>query len=130
MSRILVVDDDADFVEMMRLCLERDGHAVTWASNREEGMQAAGRGDADLLILDVMMNEPDDGIAMAQDLRRAGFAKPILMMSSISMVTGLAYGKDDAVTPVDEFLEKPVSPHVLLATVAELLRTRAGEVST
>lgn len=127
MSRILIVDDDADFVDSIRICLESAGHTVDSASNREDGMRRATEADADLLILDIMMSEPDDGIAMAQDLRRTGFNKPILMMSSISKVTGLAYGKDDAVTPVNEFLEKPVSPDVLLRKVAELLAASAGE---
>jgi DNA-binding response OmpR family regulator len=51
-------------------------------------------------------------------------------MSSISKVTGLTYGKDDAVTPVDDFLEKPVSPDVLLGRVSKLLKTRAGRKTT
>jgi len=127
MSCILIVDDDADFVDSIRIVLESAGHSVRSASNREDGMRAVNEGDAELLILDVMMSEPDDGIAMAQDLRRTGFNKPILMMSSISKVTGLAYGKDDAVTPVNEFLEKPVSPDVLLRKLAELLAASAGE---
>lgn len=76
----------------------------------------------DLLMLDVMMAEPDDGIAMAQDLRRAGFNKPILMVSSISKVTGFTYAKDAAVLPVDDFVEKPVKPDVLIQKVAALLK--------
>ena len=75
----------------------------------------------DLLILDVMMAEPDDGIALAQDLRKADFKKPILMMSSISQASGLSYGRDDSITPVDEFVDKPVSPENLRAKVNALL---------
>ena len=75
----------------------------------------------DLLILDVMMDEPDDGIVMAQDLRRSGLRFPILMLTSIGKVTGMPLSEDPDVLPVNAVLEKPVSPAVLLGTVHELL---------
>jgi DNA-binding response OmpR family regulator len=121
---ILIVDDDPDFVKSVAVVLEKAGHKVVSANNRDDGMKLCQKPDLDLLILDVMMTEPDDGIAMAQDLRKAGFNKPILMMSSISKVTGFAYGKDEAVTPVDDFLEKPVKPDVLLSKVGALLKRK------
>jgi DNA-binding response OmpR family regulator len=123
MARILIVDDDADFVDSVTLFLKQAGHETTSASNREDGMRLANEGELDLLILDIMMNEPDDGIAMAQELRRNGFDKPILIMSSISKVTGFSYDKDDAMVPVDDFLEKPVNPDVLTKKVSALLET-------
>jgi DNA-binding response OmpR family regulator len=122
MARILIVDDDPDIVEVTRLCLEKEGHHVMCAYCREDGMRLAAEGCIDLLILDVMMTEPDDGITMVQELRKIGFASPILMMSSISRVTGLAYGRDEAVMPVDDFVEKPVSPAVLIAKVNTLMK--------
>ncbi|MFO7903723.1 MAG: response regulator transcription factor [Planctomycetota bacterium] len=130
MARILVVDDDPDFVASMRDCLEQAGHAISSASDRGGGMRLVGESDVDLLILDIMMEEPDDGLVMAQDLRKGGFKRPILMMSSISKVTGLPYGKDESVTPVDDFVEKPVKPEVLLEKVGTLLRgPRRGDAS-
>lgn len=127
MARILVVDDDPDLVEALRHCLEQAGHAMSAASDREEGMRLAGESDADLLILDIMMEAPDDGLVMAQDLRKGGFTKPILMMSSISKVTGLPYGKDESVAPVDDFVEKPVNSKVLLEKIDTLLRGQRPE---
>ena len=124
MAKILIVDDDPDVVDAARLYLEKEGHEVESAANREDGMRLAGEGKADLLVLDIMMTEPDDGIAMAQDLRKAGFDKPILMMSSISKVTGLSYGRDNAVTPVDDFVEKPVKGSVLVEKISALLENR------
>jgi DNA-binding response OmpR family regulator len=121
MSRVLIVDDDPDFVEAVRLHLERAGHAVASADNRSDGMRIAREGEIDLLILDVMMDEPDDGIVMAQELRRTGFDKPVLMMSGISRVTGLAYDKDAEIIPAAEFLEKPVRPETLIEKVNALL---------
>ena len=122
MPKILVVDDDPDVVEAVTAFLERAGHVVKSASNRREGMTKVTAEKPDLIILDVMMEEPDDGFAMAQELRRDGFTKPILMLTSIARVTGLSYGVDASTVPVDDFVEKPVTPAALLEKVAALLK--------
>ncbi|MBN1436677.1 MAG: response regulator [Sedimentisphaerales bacterium] len=122
MAKILIVDDDPDVVDAAQTVLESVGYQVASASDKTSGMKAVDSEQPDLVLLDVMMNEPDDGIAMAQDLRRAGWKKPILMMSSISKVTGMEYGKDNEVTPVDDFVEKPVKPSDLVEKVKALLK--------
>lgn len=121
MAKILVVDDDHDMTDACKLVLEQAGHQVAVAHSAPEGMTEVEGFAPDLLVLDVMMLEPDDGIAMAQELRRKGFEKPILMLTSISKVTGMEYGRDNAMIPVDEFVEKPVPPAILIDKVAMLL---------
>jgi DNA-binding response OmpR family regulator len=121
MARILIVDDDPDVVEACRLFLEKAHHTVACAYSRPEGMKAIAEEKPDLLILDVIMEQPDDGIAMAQELRRTGFDAPILMLTSIGRVTGMSFGRDDEMVPVDEFQEKPIDPGTLVRKVAELL---------
>ncbi|HNW43612.1 MAG TPA: response regulator [Elusimicrobiales bacterium] len=122
MATFLAVDDDEDVLVAVKTILEARGHTVETATDKGEGMRLALSGRHDLLILDVMMAEPDDGIALAQDLRKAGFKKPILMMSNISKVSGFDYSGRSEVVPVDGFLEKPVSPKVLMAKVEALLK--------
>ncbi len=126
MAKILIVDDDPDVVDACRLFLEKKGHTVSGAYSRAEGMQAVASVKPDLLILDVMMEQPDDGIAMAQDLRRQGAKLPILMLTSIGRVTGLEYGRDNELVPVDEFQEKPIEPATLVAKVDKLLGRKEG----
>lgn len=121
MARILVVDDDPDLTDACQLVLEQANHQVVAAHNVAEGISQIESFNPDLLILDVMMDEPDDGIAMAQRLRRQNFDRPILMLTSISKVTGMEFGQDDALVPVDEFVEKPVAPQALVEKVASLL---------
>lgn len=121
MAKILLVDDDPDFVEAVKTVLESDGHSVVTSFSRIEGMAAVEKEKPELLVLDVMMEEPDDGFTMAHDLRKAGFQKPILMLSSVSKVSGMSYDKDDEMVPVDAFEEKPIRPEALLARVKELL---------
>jgi DNA-binding response OmpR family regulator len=122
MAKILIVDDDEDIVEAIQLVLGKEGHDTEAAFNRSEGMQRVEAFDPDLIVLDVMMDEPDDGIAMAQELRRKSFDKPILMLTSVAKVTGMKYGRDDELVPVDLFLEKPIDPADLAQHVKDLLQ--------
>jgi len=126
MAKILIVDDDPDVVEACRLVLESASHAVAAAGGRTEGMQAVAAEAPDLIVLDVIMEQPDDGIAMAQELRRQGFTKPILMLTSIGRVTGLPYGSNPSMVPVDAFVEKPIDPAALIAMIADLLGRKEG----
>ena len=75
----------------------------------------------DLIILDVMMDEPDDGFFLAQKLRREKISTPILMYTSVSKTIGFDYGQSEMV-PVDDFVEKPISPDELVTKVAQLLK--------
>jgi DNA-binding response OmpR family regulator len=122
MARILVVDDDPDITFAVSLYLRREQHEVRTAASRAEAMEALKDFPPDLMILDVMMEQPDDGIAMAQELRRAGLTFPIIMLTSVGKVTGMAYGRDDDLVPVEVFFEKPVRPDDLLRAVDGLLK--------
>ena len=121
MSKILIVDDDPDIQEACKLVLEKEGFECVSASNRTEGLQAVADGKPDLLILDVMMEEPDDGLTMARELRRRGFTSPIIMLTSVNAAMGLTIDRDDEMVPVEKFQSKPVEPATLVAQVNELL---------
>jgi DNA-binding response OmpR family regulator len=122
MAKILVVDDDPDITFAVSLYLKREQHEVRTAGSRAEGMEAVTAFSPDLIVLDVMMEQPDDGIAMAQDLRRAGSTIPIIMLTSVGQVTGMSYGRDSDLVPVEVFFEKPVRPDDLLKAVEGLLK--------
>jgi DNA-binding response OmpR family regulator len=120
-SKILIVDDDPDIVEAGRLVLEKEGHEVASAGNFGDGLRKVGEFKPDLLILDVMMEEPDDGLRLARDLRRKGHTLPILMLTSVNAALGLSIDKDDEMNPVNEFQPKPVDPVTLVGKVNALL---------
>ena len=120
-SKILIVDDDPDIVEACRLVLEREGYEVESASNRADGMKKIVEVKPDLLILDVMMEEPDDGLRMAREIRKAGHTLPIIMLTSVNAAMGLNIDKDEEMVPVEEFQSKPVDPQTLIAKVKKLL---------
>ena len=119
--RILIVDDDPDIVEAGTLVLEREGFEVDGAANRAEGLAKLIATKPDLLILDVMMEEPDDGLRMAREIRKGGHTFPIIMLTSVNAAMGLNIDKDEEMVPVDEFQPKPVEPQTLIAKVQKLL---------
>ena len=125
-SKILIVDDDPDVVAAARLVLDQEGHDVASASNSGDGMRAVEEIMPDLLVLDVMMEEPDDGLRLARELRRRGSVLPILMLTNVNQAMGLRIDRDDEIVPVDEFLEKPAAPATLVESVKRLLEGRKG----
>lgn len=124
---ILVIDDDIDLVEIIRVTLESEGFTVIDAQNGERGLDMANSKNPDLILLDVMMGKVDEGFQVAYQLRGSADTKeiPILMLTAVSGQTGYDFDPkaDGEFLPVDEFLEKPVSPRVLVDMVRKHLPT-------
>jgi DNA-binding response OmpR family regulator len=106
--------------------LEREGHTVESASNVDDGLAVLEEFRPELLVLDVMMEEPDDGLRFAREVRRRGYTLPILMLTGVNLAMGLHIDKDEEIVPVDEFQEKPVDPATLIRKVKQLLEGREG----
>ena len=126
-SKILIVDDDPDIVEAMRVVLESKKYEVAVALSGEEGLTMARSERPDLIILDVMMETGSAGFEVSRKLNAdQGLRKiPILMLTAIKEKTGVGFSResgDDAWLPVDEYLEKPLKPDVLIAKVEALLK--------
>ncbi len=123
MSKIIIIDDDPDILDASSLVLTSKGFEVITATNPEDGYEMVIKNQPDLIILDVMMNEPDDGFFLAQKFRRANITTPILMYTSVSKATGMDF-EVGVMVPVDEFVEKPISPEELISKVEKLLKVR------
>ena len=127
MAKILIIDDDPDIVESMRIILESCRHAVKTAKNGEEGLKEAALAKYDLIILDVMMETMSKGFEVARSLRSSPANKtvPILLLTAIKESTGLDFEKevgDKDWLPVNAYLEKPLKPNELLVKVEALLK--------
>lgn len=128
-GRILIVDDDPDLVEAIRLVLEGNGYDCVHASNGTRALEALPREQPDLMILDVMMDDLTEGFHIAYKIRKPepgleAFSRiPIIMLTAIGQRTGMRFdlATDGEYLPVEEFLEKPVQPKELLAKVEALL---------
>ncbi|OGR78117.1 MAG: hypothetical protein A2X32_01810 [Elusimicrobia bacterium GWC2_64_44] len=127
MAKILIIDDDPDITESMRIILESCRHSVKLAKNGEEGLKEAAAAKYDLVILDVMMETMSKGFEVARALKGvpANAKTPILLLTAIKESTGLDFeteAGDKDWLPVDSYLEKPLKPNELLVKVESLLR--------
>jgi len=120
-KKIMIIDDDIDLVEAMRITLENDNYEVVDAQDGQKGLEILKREKPDLLILDVMMDTLDEGFHLAYQIRKDEQIKdiPILMITAVGAQTGFKFDKhdDEEFLPVNEFIEKPVNPQILLDTV-------------
>ena len=119
-SRILLVDDEEDILEMIKYNLEKDSHIVETASNGESALTIVSDFQPHLIILDIMMPGMD-GIEVCQSLR----TKPELSDTLIAFLTA----RSESFTHVsalesggDDFITKPIKPNVLKSRVRALLR--------
>jgi CheY-like chemotaxis protein len=128
--KILIVDDDPDFVEIGRLSLEGKGYEIFSASTGREGWEMVERERPDLVILDLMMEDLDAGMKLSHkikaDPRHAGTM--ILMLTSIARETGMDFTprtEDDLrKLKVDDFHTKPIKVKTLLEKVEKMLARR------
>ena len=125
MSKIAIIDDDPDIVEATTILLESKGYSVLSAGNTKEALELVFNEKPDLIILDVMLQEPDDGFYLANKFRQKGLKTPIIMLTSVSKALGMEFGKNDKM-PVDDFIEKPVSPALFLEKINQFLKKSGG----
>jgi CheY-like chemotaxis protein len=123
MAKILVVDDDRDFIKITRMILQSQQHEVITAANGEEGLEIMRREKPDLVILDIMMSYILEGL----DTRRQMAADPDLKNIPVIMSTSLAGERVPRNLPSDEYipdsawLHKPIDPDKLLEQVKKAL---------
>jgi len=129
MPKVLVIEDDLDMVTAIRMPLEANDYEVFDASTGEEGLQKIKEIEPDLIILDVMMETTTAGFQVSLELRspdpESEYAAyrhiPILILTAIHTTTSLRFGPDEAYLPVDDFVDKPIDPDVLLNKVQALI---------
>jgi DNA-binding response OmpR family regulator len=128
-GKILVVDDDPDILDAVAMILESQGYQVVMARDGIEGLATLKAENPDLMILDLMMPKMD-GFAVCKELQDPRWSKykniPILILTSVreeasrrryELETGLELN-------VDDYVEKPMSPDVLLARVSTLIKKK------
>jgi len=121
MTRILIVDDDAELIELLRDYLVEEGFETAAAGDGESGVAAALAGAPDLVVLDVMLPRLNGFDALRRI--REGSAVPVIMLTArgqeVDRIVGLELGADD-------YLPKPFNPRELVARIHAVLR-RQGD---
>ena len=127
-GKILLVDDDPDFLDMHAAVLKNHGYEVVTATSGREGLARVRTEMPDAIILDLMMEKHDTGFLFSQKIKTDPLFKeiPILMVTSVAEATGTRFSfEDDGYwMKADDFLDKPVKPEVLLERLDALLRRR------
>ena len=132
-AKILVVDDDPDIVESLRLVLESAGYEVESASTIQEGFEKVESWRPDLILLDIMMPDGTEGFHFVWKLRNQYPDEvkdtPILVLSAIHSTTRLRFYPEQSdgtyepgeYLPVQGFIDKPVEPSTLLKEIEKVL---------
>jgi len=126
-KKILIIDDDPEFVDSTRALLESEGYEVVSEPDGEAGFAAARSKKPDLLLLDVMMTYDSEGFDLAKKLKADPATRniPVIMVTGIQRAKSLPFGfePDDDWLPVKRILEKPVKPDVLIAAIRDGLNS-------
>ena len=138
--RILVVDDDPDMVDSIRLVLEANSYRVITSSSAEEGLARARLEKPDAILLDIMMPNGTEGFQFVWELRADKDPKvkatPVLVLTAIHSTTELRFYPDQSdgtykageYFPVQGFIDKPVEPRTLIAQLDKVLQeARTGQ---
>lgn len=126
-KRLMIIDDDPDFVGGIKSVLEKAEYEVDTAYNPKDGFQALQARHYDLLLLDIMMGRGAEGIALARKIRKDPKLRgmPVLIITGIREQIAFLF-PGQAVHPnfvdIDELVEKPVEPKLLLEKVSALLK--------
>ena len=127
MAKVLVVDDDPDFVKVTSKVLKSVGHEVVSAANGAQALQTMRKNPPQLVLLDVMMAYVLDGLDVSREMAQDPALRdiPVIMVSSLTAVKGSGLFPSDEYVPVDEWLAKPVEPAALLSRVDAALQSAA-----
>jgi formate transporter len=121
--KVLVVDDDPDFIDLTDMILTKEGYEVSSAANGHQALQAMRAERPDLVLLDVMMATPLEGVSVARKMSGDPTLKdvPIIMVSSIDSSQHADLLPDDMHIPTDAWISKPLDPDDLLRTIRRFL---------
>jgi CheY-like chemotaxis protein len=124
MTKILVVDDDPDFVQITRMILEKHDYEVMTATSGAEGLAAMRQEKPDLVLLDIMMTTLLDGLDVSEEMLDDPELKhvPVIMVSSITDTQHAAVFPTDDYVHMNAWISKPIDPDDLLNKVARCLR--------
>ncbi len=124
-KRILIIDDDVDFVDLNKAVLENNGFEVETAFSAREGMDKVQFDAPDLILLDLMLEKHDTGFSFAKSIKADPRYKdiPVLMISAVASETGYEFSQeqDGYWMKTDGFVPKPVEPDVLMQKINALL---------
>ena len=126
-TKLLMIDDDPDFVDGVKSILEKADYQVDATYNPKDGFEALQANPPDLLLLDIMMGRGAEGVMLARKIRKDSRLReiPVLIITGMREQIAFLFPGEPVhprFVPVDELVEKPVEPEFLLERVSALLQ--------
>jgi CheY-like chemotaxis protein len=129
-AKILVIDDDPDFLKLTSMILESGSYDVMTAANPKEGKEKLLGEKPDLILLDIMMDSIFDGYSLCNDIKTSKEYEelrdtPIIFISAVKDKAGSRFGfeaNEQGLVGPDDYLDKPVQPEDLLSRIEKLLK--------
>ena len=128
--KILIVDDDMDYVEATAAILEVNGYEVIYANDGKEGLEMAKTKLPQIILVDLMMNTMNEGYDLVRSIRndKTFDDVPVIMISSAhqhEVFRNANFVPDEIWFPIDIFLDKPIDKETLLRNISELLAKKS-----
>ena len=128
-KKILVIDDDPDFIDAVTTILKSAMYDVSTAANPNEGKDKILEDKPDLILLDIMMDSLFDGFSLCHAIKTGKDFRdvkdtPVIFVSAVKELTGSRFqfdGTDQGMSGPDDYIDKPVKPEDLLARIAKFL---------
>lgn len=126
MAKILIVDDDPDFVKLCQRILRSKGYETATAASGKQALELMRKDKPDLVLLDIMMAYILDGLDVSREMAQDPQLKdiPVIMVTSLTGARAQVSLPSDEFIPVDEWIHKPIDPDQLLARVEAALKKK------
>jgi len=125
-KKILLVDDDIDFVTPNKLLLEQAGYTVTPAYSQKEALELLAKESPDLAIVDIMLENPDGGFTVSYHTKKKDPKIPIIMVTNVTHDYGITFDADTdeerSWVKADVVVDKPIRFEQLLSDIKGLLK--------
>lgn len=129
-TKILVIDDDPDFIDAVTPIIESALYDVVTALSPDEGKEKIFSEKPDLILLDIMMDSLFDGFSLCHAIKTSKEYKefkdtPVIFVSAVKEKTGSRFafrGEEQGMIGPDDYIDKPVKPSDLLARIEKLLK--------
>lgn len=128
-AKILIIDDDPDFIDAVTSILESSHYEAISADGPKSAKEKIFSEKPDLILLDIMMDSLFDGFSLCHSIKTSKEFKefsnvPIIFVSAVKEITGSRFkfqGEDQGMVGPDDYLDKPVKPDVLISHIEKLL---------
>ena len=128
-AKLLIIDDDSDYVDGIKSILDKADYEVDVAYNPKDGLEALKSGGYDLLLLDIMMDSMFDGYSFCNDIKTSKELDeckniPIIMVSAVKNISGSRFAiglEEQGLRGPDDYLDKPVKADELISRIEKLL---------